>query len=55
MRTYLHLLESAKVFGGRVGHEDETIGLGFGIGTGKAAVVPGVSEEGSFDIVLILP
>jgi hypothetical protein len=38
-----------------VGHEDETIGLGFGIGTGKAAVMPGVSEEGSFGIVSIVP
>jgi hypothetical protein len=55
MRTYLHLLESAKVFGGRVGHEDETIGLGFGIGAGKAAVALGVSEEGSFGIVSIVP
>lgn len=52
MHTYLHLLQSAKVFHCRVGYQNETVGLGLGIGAGEAAVT-GISKECNFEYVCL--
>jgi len=54
MRTYLHLLQSAKVFRSRVGYQNEAVSLGLGIRTGETAVA-GISNGCDFGKVFILP
>jgi hypothetical protein len=54
MRTYLHLLQSAKVFRSRVGYQNEAIGLSLRIRTGETAVA-GISKGCNFGRVFGLP
>jgi hypothetical protein len=54
MRTYLHLLQSAKVFRSRVGYENEAVDLGLGVRTGETTAAR-ISKECKFGRAFVSP